>query len=186
MAIAGQDRFEVARPTGVCAATGQAIRPGDEYIAALVERAGEDGLARLDFSRRAWTEGARPGAGARVFGYWRARMDAGETRARRFIDDDALVELFEQLADDPDPGQLAFRYLVALVLVRKRLLRYESSREDPTGRVMLVRWARPAGAADAAPLEIPEPALDRERLAQALDRLGQVLGPGSGAPSAQG
>jgi hypothetical protein len=98
--------------------------------------------------------------------------ESGEARrARRRRDLDALLELFERLADPPeekaaDAGKL--RYLLALALVRKK-------------RVHLVDLAREGGAdclvirtsGEAEVVSVPAPALskeDMERLAQELAR----------------
>jgi hypothetical protein len=51
------------------------------------------------------------------------------------MDDEELLDLFESLEDANEPKKQAFRFLLALLLVRKRLLKYEGQRPG----LMLVR-----------------------------------------------
>src|SRR5262245_201609 len=117
--------YEISRATGLCAATAKPIAVGQEFIAALVEAddgPGGERLERADYSADAWASGARP---ARLFGYWRARMESPDAKRKPFIDDAALMDLFEQLGEATEPARLSFRYVLGLMLVRKRLLKYE-------------------------------------------------------------
>lgn len=171
--------YDVSRAKGVCAATGTPIRPGDAYVAAVVERAGEEGLERLDYGADAWAGGARPVSP--VFAHWRAVMDPPGENRRQVLDDAALADLFEQTADGVGTGEgggagragVAFRYLLALMLVRRKFLRHEGSRPG----VMLVRWTGRSGrAGDAGPaVEVEEPAMDAEAMGRAADEMGKLF-----------
>ena len=61
-------QYQVARPTGVCAASGEPLEPGGPCIATLCEAEEGDGFDRLDYSVPAWESGARPD---RLFSFWR-------------------------------------------------------------------------------------------------------------------
>lgn len=169
--------YEIARATGHCAATGETIPPGQVYVAALVERPDQDGLERIDYSLAAWEAGARPQPPARLFGSWRAKMHEPGAAKRQFIDDEALLDLFDGLAEATEPGRLAFRFVLALLLIRKRLLRHEGSR----GGAMLVRRTKAGGAPqDGNPennplIEVADPGMDEAVLAEATEQLGQIV-----------
>jgi hypothetical protein len=92
-------------------------------------------LERLDFAATEWDAGSRPASPARVFGFWRAVVSPAGTKKKQLVDDAALLDLFEQLAGASEGRKVAFRYLLALVLVRKRLLTIDGTRAG----VMLVR-----------------------------------------------
>lgn len=173
MARSTDASYEISRPTGRCAATGHPIAIGQAFIAALAERDGQEGLERLDYSLEAWEAGARPELPLRLFGYWRSVMSPpGETK-RQFIDDEALLDLFDGLAEATEPSRLAFRYVLALILVRKRLLRYEGGRRG----VMLVRRAKRAGEEPdtSPPSEVIDPGMDDAAIAEATEQLGQII-----------
>lgn len=171
--------YSIARSTGRCAATGVELRPGDACVAALAERVEDEGLDRLDYSEAAWEGGARP---ARLFGSWRYVAATPESRRKPFIDDDALLELFERLGEDDAPRRRAFRFVLALMLIRKRLLRHEGSRGSGDGSVMLVRARGPEGWNPEDPLiEVVDPDLDQRAIGDVTEQLSQLLAGGDDA-----
>ena len=169
--------YEIARATGMCAATGRPIAVGDDFIAALVEGAGEERLERADYSVEAWRSGARP---ARLYGHWRAKMEPPDSKKRPFIDDAALMDLFEQLAEATEPGRLSFRYLLALMLVRKRLLKYEGTQREGGRSLMLVRLATRADETPAPVVQVVDPGMNDTAIAEAIEQLTAVMADGSG------
>ena len=164
------DTYPIARPTGVCAQTGEPIAPGDEYVATLLEQEESEALDRRDYSIEAWANGARP---ARLFGFWRATMPESNEKPRLFIDDTELQALFEQLDGAEDEKRIVFRFLLGLVLMRKRLLRHAGSKTRKGQRVMLARAK--GSAPEDAPIEIIDPELDDKAIEEAADQLTLAL-----------
>lgn len=165
--------FEIARPSGVCAASGEPIEPGDRFIAAIVEREGGEGqYERRDYCVGAWEGGARPDG---VFGFWRGVMPEPNAKPRQFIDDEALLDLFDQLGESEEEKQVAFRYLLALILMRKRLLRHAGSRRHAaSGQDVILVRARGSDP-DAPPIEVRDPGMDEESVLAASEQLDRVL-----------
>jgi hypothetical protein len=171
--------YSVSRPTGVCAATGRTFAVGDAFIATLVER--EDptstptptpapGLERLDFSIDAWDAGARPQPPLLLFAFWRGVMPEHSEKKRAIVLGDAeLLDLFEQLAGITDPRRVAFRYMLALILIRRRVLRLESSKP---GRMLV----KPRGSLVDQAIEVIDPGTSEDVLAGAIEELGQIVG----------
>ena len=141
-------------------------------MAALVEGASEDRLERADYSIEAWASGARP---ARLFGFWRTVMESPDSKKKPFIDDAALMDLFEQLAEATEPGRISFRYLLALMLIRKRLLKYEGTRRDAAGSFMQVRIATRADQTPAPMVEVADPGMNDAAIAEAIEQLTSVM-----------
>jgi hypothetical protein len=164
--------YEIARATGVCAGSGRPIAVGDQFIAALVESETEDRLERADYSVQAWEAGMRP---ARLYGYWRATMESPDSKKKPFIDDAALMDLFEQLAGATEPGRVSFRYLLTLMLVRKRLLKYEGTKRDGDQSVMLVRLATRADEIPAPVVEVLDPGMNDAAIGEAIEQLTAVM-----------
>src|SRR5689334_17287956 len=108
--------YEIARATGVCAASGKKIQPGDEFVAVLVERGDDEdaGLERVDFTVAAWEKGSRPKKPFKVFGHWRAKMQPPGQSKKPLIDDAALLDLFEQLEGAEERSRISFRFVLAL------------------------------------------------------------------------
>ncbi len=190
MAALNSTPYDIARSTGRCAVTDAEITPGDAIIVLLAERDDVPGetLERLDIIADAWTPAAREqllGAGRarRLFALWRTTQPEPTAKPRLFIDDDALVEIFHNLGDeisDPpatedDRANVAFRFVLGLILCRKRLLRHEGSRAA-VGKRPAVMLVRPKGAApEDPPIEVVDPGMDHDALARATERLAQVL-----------
>ena len=173
--------YEIARATGVCAASGKKIETGAEYIAVLVERVGEEGsLERLDYTVAAWQKGSRPKAPRRMFGHWRAKMNPPGQNKKALIDDAALLDLFEQLDEAEEASRISFRFVLSLILIRKKLLKYEGTRRDSAGgtgggAVMLVRRATKSGETPAEVVEVCDPQMDDAAVGEAVEQLSAIM-----------
>ncbi len=188
MAALNASPYDIARPTGRCAVTGAELAPGDRIVVILADRDDVPGatLERLEVLESAWTPESRRELltpHRRLFALWRTIQPEPTAKPRLFIDDDALVEIFHQIgdeipdqpADDDDRANIAFRFVLALILCRKRLLRHEGSRAAAGARPALL-LVRPKGAApEDPPLEVVDPGMDRDALARATERLAQVM-----------
>jgi hypothetical protein len=108
--------FEVQRCTRCCAATERALEPGDECYSVL-EVQGAD-VIRKDYCREAWK-----GAPEAAFGWWKSRVPEPTAKKIKLAPNDVLLELFDQLAERSDQEDL--RYVLALLLVRRRVLRVD-------------------------------------------------------------
>ncbi len=108
----------IHRPQAQCSLSGRAFVPGDAVVSALVRS--PDGIVRRDFD-----PGARPGPPETCIAWWRSLYPRGDA-PQRASPAEVLLDLVERLSDDPEEAPL--RYLVALELVRRRVLRFL----DPT------------------------------------------------------
>ena len=167
MAKPAATRYDLGRHAGRCHATGEAFEPGDPYVATLVEREDDEALDRLDFSESAWSSGARPD---RLFAFWSARAPEGKEPERVVIEPGSLLGVLESLAEATDPKRVAFRYVLALLLLRKRVLEPAPGAGDG---VLLLR--RRGERRDDPPFEIADPGLTPEALADATDRVAELL-----------
>lgn len=156
--------YDVARPHGVCAITGAAIEPDQTFMAALREI--PQGFERVDVSLEAWPQFDQAG----VLAFWQTVMPRPEHKKKLLIDDATLCSLFERLGETDEPGRLAFRFVLGLILMRKRLLNYQSTRHDAGRDVWLVR---PRG--QEAVLEMVDPHLDEQKIAEVTQQLGQII-----------
>ncbi len=162
--------YQVARPTGVCTATGEPLEPGAECMAALCERPDDEAFDRLDFSMSAWQAGARP---EHLFSYWKTTVPLANERPRMLVDDDVLLDLFERMAEDERPQRVAFRFVLGLILLRKRVLKFVGR----SGEGVQERWLfLPRKAeADQPPLEVVNPHLSDEDVRELTDQLSEIL-----------
>ncbi len=108
--------FEVQRCTRRCAATDRALQPGDVCYSVL-EISGAV-VTRKDFCTEGWS-GAPDGA----LGWWKSRVPEPTAKRIKLAPNEVLLELFDQLAERTDQTDL--RYVLTLLLIRRRVLRLE-------------------------------------------------------------
>ena len=164
--------WDIGRSSGQCAATGVVLPPGAPCIVALVERE-EDlsaPLVRLDFSEEGWNSPARPKG---VIAYWKTTVAQPNEKRRGFVDDQTLLDLFERLGSDDRPHRVRFRFVLMLLLVRKRLLRVVGT-ETAAG---VEAWhVLPKGAQEGeAPMAVVNPRLDEAATREVTEQLSEVL-----------
>jgi hypothetical protein len=136
-------------------------------VTALVERAGDEGLDRLDFSAEAWESGHRP---ERLLAWWKTTVPPAGGSRTPFVDDDVLMDLFEALSAQTDRRRVAYRFVLALILMRKKLLRYAGRRGSGEDE----RWLLvPRGSGE--PIEVLDPHLTDGDIRALSDQLDEVL-----------
>lgn len=151
--------FNIRPAAKCCAKTGQPFRSGDVCWSILIEKDGQ--MVRQDFSSEAW-EGPPPEA----IGHWRSLIATSTVTSRPKLDADSLFDYFLQLSDSPNIVQQQYRYVLALLLLRKRRLVLEEVLEcDDRSTMRLV------GSGGEGPFDVPEEELNEEQ----IERLQQQL-----------
>ena len=146
------EQWEVERSGGRCEGTGRVLAPGEEYYAALVDK--QLSFERCDYSVEFW-EANQP----EVFSFWKTRMPLPNQKNKLFVDDDVLINLFERLAGQDEPMKINFRFVLALILMRKRRLKYEDSTKDGQQEIWKMRFTR-----ETEIHEVINPNLDEEQI----------------------
>jgi len=178
--------YDIERPTGQCAFTGRKLEPHEQYVATLIET-DDESLKRLDVSTEAWDEGKRPDA---LFSYWKATVPEPEEKKKLFVDDEVLMNLLHRLADAEQAERQAFRFVLMLILMRKKLLRYNGTEsrteEGPGGEPIERDWWLLTPKLDVkkghfgkwdeeTKLEVLDPRLDEDGIREVTDQLSQIL-----------
>jgi len=163
--------YHIGQPGGQCAATGQPIEPGQPFIAVLCECEDSDEFQRLDFLPDAWESHPLPEG---LFSYWRTTMPDPEDQRGALVDNDTLVNLFERLDPDDDrPIRLAYRYVIGLILIRKRLLKHVGQEQEDGRNIWLVRHK--GDPPESPSLRMVDPDLSETHMREVADQLGEVL-----------
>jgi hypothetical protein len=175
--------YDVQKPTGRCAFTGRTLEPEEPYVATLVEDG--DDLHRLDVASEVWAEGKRPD---HLFCFWKAVAPEPTAKKKLFVDDAVLMNLLQRLADADQPQRLAFRFVLALILMRKKLLRYDGvdRREPAEDGAAPTDWWLLTPKLDLSKghmgkwdnetrIEVYDPHLDEEGIRSVTDQLSDIL-----------
>lgn len=120
--------FEIQRCTRHCAVSGRELRPGEVFYSVLLAEGAS--WKRLDYSAECW-HGAPEGCIA----WWRTQMPRPEQK-RRWAPGEVMLRCWEQLAEHPERADL--RYLLTLLMIRRRILRLEQNLRTEDGREVLV------------------------------------------------
>ena len=67
-------------------------------------------------------------------------MPLGESSKSKLAPQDVLLNLFVELADRPDEAE--FRYVLGLLLIRRRILKLEETRRSAQGEVLILDCPR--------------------------------------------
>lgn len=116
--------FELQRCTRKCHATQRELRAGETIVSAIV-RSGAD-VVRQDYSLEGWT-----GPPENCLGHWKSVVTEAVTKRVQWAPNDMMISYLEQLEQDPSREDV--RYLLALLLVRRRIARVERSEKDESG-----------------------------------------------------
>jgi hypothetical protein len=156
--------YQIQPNTRRCAVTGRDLTPGERYYSVLLDEGGK--FVRRDYAAEAW-----PGPPAEAFSFWTGRVPAPDARRRPPIDDDLLLDCFQRLEGRVDPASENFRFVLALLLMRRRRFKFEEARHEDGQELLVVRCAR-----TGARHEVANPCLTDEEMTAVQEDVFQALG----------
>lgn len=155
--------WEIKKTHGECSETGRKFAVDEEYYAALVET--PEGLARRDYCAEVWEAG--PPA---VYCFWKTRMPNPEKKKQLFIDDAMLLTFFDRLGSETDLEKVNFRFVLMLILMRKKKLKYEASRVEDGREIWTVKVTGQDRKED-----VVDPHLTEDQIEQLSAQMSQIL-----------
>jgi hypothetical protein len=124
--------YQIQPSTRRCAVSGRELKPGEKVYSVLLDENGK--FVRKDFSVEAWQ-----GPPQTAFSFWVGRVSSGDKKRRPPIDDELLLDCFERLDGQTEPEKVNFRFVVALLLMRRRRLKFEEARTEDGQEVLYLR-----------------------------------------------
>jgi hypothetical protein len=155
--------WEINKPLGQCFGTGRKIEYGEEYFGALVQT--DQGLQRQDFSAEYW-ESNKPN----VFCHWKTKLPEPDQKKKIFVDDQMLMAFFERLENETEQEKIDFRFVLALVLMRKRILKYDETKTEDDKEIWRLRIT-----GDKQMVEVINPHLNEEQVERLSLQIGEIL-----------
>ncbi len=154
--------FEIQRCTRRCAKTDRELHPGETFYSVLAAEGAV--VVRRDFCDEAW-EGPPEGA----IGWWKSQMPEPNARKFHWAPNDVMLHYFEQLEGQADKQDV--RYVLALLMIRRRVVRLEDTETDDTGREVLVLYCPRNENEYKTAVVMP----DDQRAAEIQEELAQLL-----------
>lgn len=166
--------FKIAKCEGLCRKCEQPLTE-ETPIVALVRATGDElELQREDYHVACYDEMAPQGGPASdpdVLGVWRTTVPKKEEKKKLLIDDSMLLAFFEQLEGQEDPSRLNFRYVLTLILMRKRMLSYEGM-EKLDGGVEV--WKMRLRGSDKM-FNVIDTKMSEDQIAEVSSSLGDIM-----------
>jgi hypothetical protein len=156
--------YQLQPHTRRCCVTGRELQPGERYYSVLLDEAGK--FLRKDFSAEAW-----PGPPTGAFSFWAGKVPASTGPRRLPIDDELLLDCFQRLEGQTEPARLNFRYVVALLLMRRRRFKFEEVRKEAGQEVLCLCCTR-----TSAHHRVINPNLTEEEIAAVQEQVFEALG----------
>jgi hypothetical protein len=156
--------YALAKAQGKCHVCGKEIAAGQKLMAAVRDTPAM--LERLDICTECWEGFDRCG----LLGFWQTSVPSAAAKKHIFIDDEVLCDLFERLGDASEAAKLNFRFVLGLILMRKRRIVYESSRVEGEKEFWSVRFR---GREER--LDLLNPRLSEQQVAEVSTQLGEIL-----------
>ena len=156
--------YKLGRRTPECAGSGEPFVEGEEIVSAIF--LGEEGFERRDYKAAAFdgVQGA--------FSFWRGRIPVKREDAH-VLDFDLALDFFRKLVDEDDPDRAGLRFLLGLLLGRKRRMKLKGfSRKGDREYLNLV--IRGDEEDEAVSVEVPQ--LDEQARTALQTELNRLFG----------
>lgn len=168
--------YKIKKPLGACGRCEQEIALGAPIVSTILLEAAEP--ARRDFCVPCFDSLERKPEDE--FAYWRTRR-AGVKETKRVIDFPTLKQLFFRMTEQPGEEYRKICYLVALLLMRKKLLQLKEFVTEG-GRDFVVLTAKDR----EGEIRIEAPSLRAEEFVEMREKLAMLLDvdlEGDGSPA---
>lgn len=163
-AIGNAMEWNIAKSRRQCAC-GRQLGENEEYFAALTEEG--EAFVRHDYCAACW-EQARAAGG--FFSFWRTAVPPKEQKRRLFADNGVLLDFFVRLEHEEAEQKRQFFYLLALILLRKRLVKFHDVERDGDHEVLCLRCP-----SEDRVFRVHDPQLNDEQIEALKEQLSQIL-----------
>ena len=160
--------WEIRKRSDACTVTGRAFAEGEFFYTALYREG--DGFRREDVAEEAWQ--ALP-AEPRPFSFWRSKFEMPPPPPPEPLAKQDAESILRRLIEENAETTRNARYILALMLERKRLLKPMPS-EDP--EVLVYEHAQ-----SGETFIIPDPHLGLDQIPDVQREVGALLGAADGA-----
>jgi len=159
------ETWRISKCKDACCHCSRELAANRHFFSCLVEEQAD--LHRRDFCTDCW-EQHRPGD---FFCYWRTRRSSAPQQ--RVVNTEVLLEFFDRLDHAQDDKKQAFRFVLALYLMRRKELKLiEVARGE--GAESLVCQRRSNGGR----VEVLNPGLNEQQVQEVAAQLSQLLDAG--------
>lgn len=148
------EEWSIQHRSEVCAVTGRAFAPGENFYTLLFRD--RNGFQRQDLSEEAWQQ---RNDNLQPFSFWRARFEPPPEAPPEPLPKENAEELFRRLVAAADHANANACYVLAAMLERKRLLKQIQTENRNNGRVLVYEHVKTGDV-----FVVPDPQLRLDEL----------------------
>jgi hypothetical protein len=163
-----QTDWTIQSRSGRCAETGKDFAEG-EYFYALLFRE-RDGFRREDLSEEAWKERQGDFGAREPYSFWRSKFEPAPVTPEP-LKKETAEELLRRYMNERDEGHANARYILALMLERKRLLKQIEAKEEVHGRTLVYEHVKTGEV-----FVVPDPGLRLDQIESVQSEVAALLG----------
>jgi hypothetical protein len=154
--------FDVQRFTRRCAKTGREFDPGETFYSVLLVDGSN--VLRRDYCAQAWE-----GPVDEALAWWKSQVPDLHAKKPHWAPSDVLLHYFTQLEQQTDREDT--RYVLALLMIRRRILRLEEAEVDQQGRETMMLYC----PRNETEYQVQVTALTDQRVAEIQNELANLL-----------
>ena len=157
--------WEIKGRAEVCAATGKPFEEGEYFYTLLLRD--QDGFRREDLSEEAWrarNENIQP------FSFWRSKFEPPPPPEPEALPRETAEDLLRRYMEENTPEHANARYILGLMLERKRQLKQIEARETAEGRTLIYEHVKTGEV-----FVIPDPQLRLDQIEQVQNEVAALL-----------
>jgi hypothetical protein len=152
-----------------CAATGREFTEGEFFYTLLFRERGD--FLREDLSEEAWRERQAQPRAHQPYSFWRTKFEPPPPGAPEAVTKETAEDLLRGYMTERDESHANARYILALMLERKRLLKQIEAKEDIHGRTLVYEHVKTGEV-----FVVPDPGLRLDQIEAVQNEVAALLG----------
>ena len=159
-----ENRWKIKKGAYRCTGCERDFTAGDRFLSALFET--ETELQRRDYCDDCRTPEIRKNA----FSFWETRMPDKDEKKKVLVDDEIIFNLFERFIEDENERNRRFGFILSLILMRKKKLKFEDISRREGKDYMILRQA-----GSDRKFHVEDPHLDNTQILEVKEELAKVV-----------
>lgn len=176
--MAINEHWNIRSRSHECSHSGRKFEENEWFYTALFEDPITGDLLRRDFSETAWGE-LQSQFDTPPQAYWRSKFEVADTKTQ-VVEKHTAETLLRKLAEEDNPVTEATRYVLAVMLERKRNLKQTGTRETPEATYLIYEQSKTGEV-----FIIRDPELKLWELEPVQREVATLLGSAPSAPTAE-
>ena len=148
-----------------CSVTERLFQEGEYFYTLLFQD--KQGFHRQDWSEEAWSQ---RNDNIRPFSFWKSKFDPPPPPAPEPLGRDSAEDLLRRFMQEDAPEHANARYILSLMLERKRILKQLEVRENENGRTLIYQQVKTGEV-----FLIPDPKLRLDQLESVQNEIANQL-----------